>query len=200
MNRTEIIQHIIDHRGYNSYLEVGSFRNENFYRIRIDRKISVDPDPESYADYQMTSDQYFTDNDEKFDIIFIDALHQHDQVWRDIMNSLEHLNRDGVIVLHDCLPKTEKMQIEDFTSHQHEEWTGDVWKAYYKAFSELQYRVQVVDTDYGCGIIDTKMINQDVQSCKVHMEDLKYEDFLRLKREDKLGVISVDEFLSRYRR
>lgn len=199
MNRTEIIQHLIDNRGYKSYLEIGSFRNENFSKIRIEKKISVDPDPDAYANYQMTSDQYFAENKDKFDICFIDGLHQHDQVWRDIRNSLEHLNSEGVIVMHDCLPKNERMQIEDFTSHQHEEWTGDVWKAYYKAYSELQYKVQVVDTDYGCGIIDTKFIYPEGLSWKVHMEDLKYDDFLRLRRDDKYGVISVAEFLERYK-
>lgn len=199
MTRTEIIQHLIDLRGYRSYLEIGSFRNENFMKIIIDKKTSVDPDPDAYANYQMTSDQYFAENKDKFDICFIDGLHQHDQVWRDIRNSLEHLNKDGIIVLHDCLPKNERMQIEDFTSHQHEEWTGDVWKAYYKAYSELQYKVQVVDTDYGCGIIDTKFIYTEGLSWKVHMEDLKYEDFLRLRRDDKYGVISVAEFLERYK-
>lgn len=199
MTRTEIIQHLIDLRGYRSYLEIGSFRNENFMKIIIDKKTSVDPDPDAYANYQMTSDQYFAENKDKFDIYFIDGLHQHDQVWRDIRNSLEHLNKDGIIVLHDCLPKNERMQIEDFTSHQHEEWTGDVWKAYYKAYSELQYKVQVVDTDYGCGIIDTKFIYPEGLSWKVHMEDLKYEDFLRLRRDDKYGVISVAEFLERYK-
>lgn len=199
MNRTEIIQHLIDNRGYKSYLEIGSFRNENFSKIRIEKKISVDPDPDAYANYQMTSDQYFAENKDKFDICFIDGLHQHDQVWRDIRNSLEHLNSEGVIVMHDCLPKNERMQIEDFTSHQHEEWTGDVWKAYYKAYSELQYKVQVVDTDYGCGIIDTKILYPEGLSWKVHMEDLKYDDFLRLRRDDKYGVISVAEFLERYK-
>lgn len=199
MNRTEIIQHLIDIRGYKSYLEIGSFRNENFLKIRIDKKTSVDPDPDAYANYQMTSDKYFAENKDKFDIYFIDGLHQHDQVWRDIRNSLEHLNKDGIIVLHDCLPKNERMQIEDFTSHQHEEWTGDVWKAYYKAYSELQYKVQVVDTDYGCGIIDTKFIYPEGLSWKVNMEDLKYEDFIRLRIDDKYGVISVAEFLERYK-
>jgi len=199
MTRTEIIQHLIDIRGYKSYLEIGSFRNENFIKIRIDKKTSVDPDPDAYANYQMTSDQYFAENKDKFDIYFIDGLHQHDQVWRDIRNSLEHLNNDGIIVLHDCLPKNERMQIEDFKSHQHEEWTGDVWKAYYKAYSELQYKVQVVDTDYGCGIIDTKFLYPEGLSWKVHMEDLTYDDFLRLRRDDKFGVISVAEFLERYK-
>ena len=199
MTRTEVIQRMIDFRGYKSYLEIGSFRNENFDKIRIQKKISVDPDPEAYANYQMTSDQYFAENKDKFDIYFIDGLHQHDQVWRDIRNSLEHLNKDGIIVLHDCLPKNERMQIEDFTSHQHEEWTGDVWKAYYKAYSELQYKVQVVDTDYGCGIIDTKFIYPEGLSWKVNMEDLKYDDFLRLRIDDKYGVISVAEFLERYK-
>lgn len=197
MTRTEIIQRIIDHRGYKSYLEIGSFRNENFYRIRIDRKISVDPDPESYANYQMTSDQYFAESDEKFDIIFIDGLHEHSQVWRDIRNSLEHLNPCGVIVMHDCMPKSEKMQVWDNKSHQHEEWTGDTWKAYYKAYGELSYKVYVVDTDYGCGVIDTSDSYKEDINWKVDMEKLKYEDYLDLINRDAYGVIPVSEYVRR---
>lgn len=39
--------------------------------------------------------------DEKFDFIFIDGLHQRDSVISDMRWSLEHLDRPGMIVLHD---------------------------------------------------------------------------------------------------
>ena len=53
----------------------------------------------------MTSDDFFRDNKEKFDLIFIDGLHETNQVDRDIENSLKFINKGGTILLHDCLPK-----------------------------------------------------------------------------------------------
>jgi len=199
MIRTEVIQRMIDFRGFKTYLEIGSYRNENVKNLKIDRKITVDPDPDAYANYQMTSDQYFDENDEKFDIIFIDGLHEHSQVWRDIRNSLEHLNPNGVIVMHDCMPKSEKMQVWDNKSHQSEEWTGDTWKAYYKAYGELSYKVYVVDTDYGCGVIDTSEKYKEDINWKVDMEELKYEDYLDLINRNAYGVIPVSEYVRRTR-
>ena len=52
----------------------------------------------------MTSDEFFSQNKETFDLIFIDGLHIHEQVLKDIDNSLNVLNENGVILLHDCLP------------------------------------------------------------------------------------------------
>ena len=53
----------------------------------------------------MTSDEYFSKFKDKFDIIFIDGLHHYEQVKKDIFNSLEILNSNGIILMHDCLKK-----------------------------------------------------------------------------------------------
>lgn len=193
MNRYDIIQKFIDERNYDSFLEIGTFRGETFKHIKIEHKVSVDPDPECNATYVMTSDEYFNTHNEKFDIIFIDGLHEHNQVYRDVMNAIAHLNDGGVIVMHDCMPKNEKMQVWDNKSHQHEEWTGDTWKAYYKAFKELNYEVYVVDTDYGCGVIDTRH-NRDIKPVDIDMEKLKYTDYLYFTSTNQYGVIDVKEF------
>ena len=95
--------------------------------------------------------------------------------------------------MHDCMPKNEKMQLWDNKSHQHEEWTGDTWKAYYKAYVESSYEVYVVDTDYGCGVIDTSMIRA-MRPTGVDMEKLKYTDYLYFTSTSQYGVIDVKEF------
>ena len=59
------------------YLEIGVFRNENFDLINCENKISVDPDPESKATFKTTSDEFFSKNKKKFDVIF--GMY-HDQV------------------------------------------------------------------------------------------------------------------------
>ncbi|HVA47661.1 MAG TPA: class I SAM-dependent methyltransferase [Pirellulales bacterium] len=45
-----------------------------------------------------------------FDLVFIDGWLEHEQVYRDVTNSLEVLTANGTIVLHDCNPTTEAMQ------------------------------------------------------------------------------------------
>lgn len=193
MLRTEIIQKFITKRNYKSYLEIGTYRNVNFDKITIDEKVSIDPDPEAKATYQMTSDEFFAVNEDKFDIVFIDGLHEHNQVYKDIQNSLKFLNPNGVIILHDCMPKNEKMQLWDNKSHQFEEWTGDTWKAYYKALNEINYKVYVLDTDYGCGVIDTSHPKPRLANI-VDMEKLTYQDYLNLKEENKYNIVNPNSW------
>lgn len=193
MLRTDIIQKFITKRNYKSYLEIGTYRNVNFDKITIDNKVSIDPDPEAKATYQMTSDEFFAVNQDKFDIVFIDGLHEHNQVYKDIQNSLKFLNPNGVIILHDCMPKNEKMQLWDNKSHQFEEWTGDTWKAYYKALNEINYKVYVLDTDYGCGVIDTIHPKPKLAHI-VDMEELTYQDYLNLKEENKYNIVNPNKW------
>ena len=193
MLRTDIIQKFITKRNYKSYLEIGTYRNVNFDKITIDNKVSIDPDPEAKATYQMTSDEFFAVNRDKFDIVFIDGLHEHNQVYKDIQNSLKFLNPNGVIILHDCMPKNEKMQLWDNKSHQFEEWTGDTWKAYYKALNEINYKVYVLDTDYGCGVIDTSHPKPKLAHI-VDMEELTYQDYLKLKEENKYNIVNPNSW------
>ncbi len=76
--------------------------DELFSKIKIEKKIGVDP--VSGGTIRDTSDNFFKKNNKKFDIIFIDGLHEYDQVKKDINNSLLFLNDNGVIFLHDCMP------------------------------------------------------------------------------------------------
>jgi len=101
-NRQYIIQEIINKKKYNSYLEIGCFKDELFNNIMCNKKVGVDP--VSGGTIRKTSDQFFKDNKENFDCIFIDGLHYYSQVKKDIQNSLKILNPNGIILLHDCLP------------------------------------------------------------------------------------------------
>jgi hypothetical protein len=59
--------------------------------------------------YQMTTDEFFEQNTEKFDIIFIDAYHKYEQVVKDFENSVKCLEDRGIIFLHDTDPYHEHM-------------------------------------------------------------------------------------------
>ena len=186
MNRYDIINQFISDRGYQRYLEIGTKHGDCLTRVNAPVRISVDPDPRSVASYVMTSDEFFDmtkiypsmENAFVPDIIFIDGLHEHNQVWRDIQNALSILDPGGVVILHDCLPTSEKMQ-EYHTESQDALWTGDVWKAFVKARAELPYELYTIDTDFGCGIIDTRVRKRSATaSLPTDMEQMTYKQYV----------------------
>tara|TARA_B110000008_G_C16892450_1_gene533354 strand:+ start:640 stop:1236 length:597 start_codon:yes stop_codon:yes gene_type:complete len=72
----------------NYYNDVISF----FKNEIVDKKIEV---------YRLTSDNFFLNNAYKFDLIYIDGNHLFDFVKKDISNSLNFLNKNGIVVLDD---------------------------------------------------------------------------------------------------
>lgn len=74
----------------------------NWVGVAAEIKHGVDPNVDTT--YRMTSDEFFKNYiKQKYDIVFVDGLHLHEQVYRDIINSLNNLNENGVIVVHDCI-------------------------------------------------------------------------------------------------
>jgi hypothetical protein len=122
-SRDQIIQETINRKEYKSYLEIGCDQNLVFLKIKIEKKIGVDP--VSGGTITDTSDNFFKKNNIRFDIIFIDGLHEYDQVKKDINNSLSFLNDNGVIFLHDCMPRG---FIYQAVPRARSAWNGDVWK------------------------------------------------------------------------
>ena len=51
--------------------------------------------------YKNTSDEFFSNNKEKYDIIYIDGWHEAPQVYKDINNSWNCLNENGIIICDD---------------------------------------------------------------------------------------------------
>lgn len=195
MQRFDIINTLIKKRGLSSYLEIGLDRGQTFNQINAAKKVSVDPAESRYAHakptHLMTSDEFFEQNKDTFDIVFIDGLHHSDQVYRDIKNSLAVLNSGGVVVCHDMNPQEEAQQI---VPRQQTTWTGDCWKALLKFRQEhLPYKVTVVDTDWGVGIIEESDTFDDL----IVKDDLTFKNFVK-NRNQWLNLIPVREFKRRY--
>lgn len=57
----------------------------------------------------ITTNNFFETNEQKFDIIFIDINHNIEQVILDFENSLKILNKYGIILIHDTDPITEEL-------------------------------------------------------------------------------------------
>lgn len=191
MNRTKIIQSLIDKVNAKSYLEIGVDNGINFQTINCNKKIGVDPNTNTIATYHETSDAFFEKNNETFDIIFIDGLHHADQVYKDILNSLKVLNDGGYIVCHDMNPLEESHQEIPFVSGA---WNGDCWKAFVQLRCERSdLQMHVVNADHGCGII-----SKGKQSLlKLSNVPTEYK-FFNIHRKEWLNLISVDEFRKTY--
>lgn len=204
MMRYDIIRHLIEKRGYKSYLEIGVLGNETYNSLpTLDVKHSVDPNGQ--AVFNMTSDEFFASYcKHSYDIIFIDGLHLSEQVTKDIENSLTHLNDGAIIVVHDCLPNHEWEQLRVGLSGK--PWTGDVWKA----FAEIRHthvalKMCVVDTDYGCGLIESpgELFTDSEWASRFHSRVLKPGpewtwEFFQANRKALMNVITVEEFLGRW--
>lgn len=191
MQRTDIINRLIKHFDYKKYLEIGvRFPESNFNKIDIEYKRGIDPNYPNQNVYHMTSDEYFcTDNVENFDIIFIDGLHTDEQVDKDIKNSLNILNDNGTIVLHDCNPPTINHQPSDGS------WNGTVWKSFVKLrCSRTDLEMMVVDADWGCGIV-----RRGKQSLYKNDPQLQLEyEYFNIYRKEILNLISIEQFEKKY--
>lgn len=99
MKRFDVINEFIHKRNFVSYLEIGVRNKQDcFDKIKCLNKTCVDPNKDCEATFTCTSDQFFIENKQHFDIIFIDGLHLSEQVEIDILNSLKHISNDGVII------------------------------------------------------------------------------------------------------
>lgn len=185
MNRSDIINMLIKHCDYKSYLEIGCRKNRNFKYINIKNKVGVDP--RSGGTIRTTSDEFFKNNKEKFDIIFIDGLHHSDQVYRDIDNALKCMTDNGVIVVHDCNPLNYESQLTPYRKSQ-KHWNGDVWKAFLKfRHQRSDLEMFVIDVDEGCGII------KHGEQTLIDQYDVTYDVFEKNKVA-LLNLISEQEF------
>jgi len=196
MQRFDILNLLSSKYGYEDYLEVGSQYLNNFNRIQVKNKTSVEPYPpeefKSQIDYLLTSDDYFEqlDKDVKFDLVFIDGLHHWEQVIKDVENSLDHLKEGGSILCHDCLPTTEREQLRDDPGGS---WMGDVWKAMFvlmKTRPDLE--INIINTDCGCGLI------QRGKQMTVNFDDSDMDwNFYLNNRNRVLSIISPSDFIKK---
>ena len=206
MDHLQIINHLIKTYGLKSYLEIGVYDGGNYNGVCCDDKECCDPcvcDVNVNCDvtYKTTSDEMFEEmpKDKKYDIIFIDGMHDESFVDRDIMNALKHLNEYGFICLHDTFP-TSKEATAKFDTYADDRgtWCGDVFKSVVKlAQTNLDY-CTVNNGDYGLTIIEySDNPNADLRELTTNYE---YDDiFSSWETTTELGKellheISVADF------
>lgn len=193
-DRMNFIQALIDKNNYHSYLEIGVDTGLTFLSIECDEKVGVDPNTNSMATVFTNSDDFFAHipDDKKFDMIFIDGLHEWHQCYRDIINSIHHLSPNGTIVCHDMNPLHEDW-IELFNPNAQGVWTGDV----YKALVELRCTrtdveaALIFDLDMGVGIIRPKQIGKPAIECD--MDTIDYMSWV-INKQYLSGCIPYEVF------
>ena len=149
--RWDLIKYLIDKYKYSEYLEIGCYKNDLFSKVQIKNKTGVDP--VSGGNIKKTSDDFFKENNKKFDIIFIDGLHIYEQVKKDILNSIECLNDNGIILVHDCMPDSlSKQAVPRYKML----WNGDVWKAIVDLRQKENLEIFTCEMDQGIGVVKKK--------------------------------------------
>lgn len=194
MNRWDFINEIIIDNGFSSYLEIGCNNDTCYSQISANIKTGVDP--YKGGNVRCTSDDFFTFNTQIYDVIFINGLHIFDQVMRDIDNSLTFLSSGGIVLIHDCLPSNETMQMVPLSAARAQDnftggWTGDVWKALVEIRQRIDIDVITVNAFCGIGAI-RKRANSNTLSA-TNSESLTWNDFVTHK-DHLLNVYSLQEF------
>lgn len=190
-NHTELLNFLIKKHNLKSYLEIGvNIPENNFDLINCERKRGVDPcfygKNVSPVLIPLTSDEFFRNDDHKFDLIFLDGLHHADQVKRDFENSLKFLNDGGFIVLHDTLPDEEKYTTIPRATKI---WYGDVYQF---AMTLGQYdglAFVTLNMDCGCTVVWV----DESATRKQGASKLDWETY-KQKGKELLNVIEPGEF------
>jgi hypothetical protein len=184
--RWDLLEYLIKKNNYKNYLEIGCDQNQLFSKVIIDNKIGVDP--VSGGNIRKTSDEFFKENNDKFDIVFIDGLHTYEQVKKDILNSVNCLNENGIILVHDCMPDSLGKQAVPRYKMQ---WNGDVWKAIVDLRQKEDLDIYTCEMDQGIGII-TKKKNSSLLSLNKPIHKIKFKDYFDNYKE-YMRVISLAE-------
>jgi len=191
MNRIELIQEVFKKTNFKNYLEIGCHKGLSFLPIKARYKFAVDPQFQipttrklkwlSRVPYNInnkyfeeTSDDFFLKREaqlkkiKQLDVVLIDGLHTYRASLKDVLNSLKYLNKQGMIIMHDCYPpfKAAALPTDNYPSPEEQkgvegwtgQWCGDVWKTIVYLRKSLPDMVDacVIDTDYGLGYVRLK--------------------------------------------
>lgn len=193
--RYELLNFLIRKFKLESYLEIGYQNGICYNNINISNKNAVDPYPNVKTDSTlkiMKSDDFFKINTRKYDIIFIDGLHTYEQVKEDFKNSINILNSDGFIVLHDMNPSSEE-RAKSFNDGG--VWNGDCFKLaidFYNGYHDFEY--MTLDIDQGCMVV---MPSHKIKFDNIKSVENNYQSFDE-KRNEILNLITINDFFKKY--
>lgn len=181
LSRIDIINAFIQNKpvsekSYIKYLEIGCSDNNCFNNVDLPVAQKIGVDPIKGGTHRMTSDVFFKNCTDNFDIIFIDGLHIYEQVQKDIINSLSLLKDDGKIIIHDMIPKKWEMEC---VPRIYNSWNGDVWKIGVELEKSSGIKLKILDCDYGVGIVEKLSSDYRYSSMNNILRNQNFKDFLK---------------------
>lgn len=154
---------------------------------RIAQRRAVEP-----LYFETTSDRFFAEQTELLaasgvDVALIDGLHTHEQTVVDVENTLRWLTPGGLIVMHDCNPKSAAQACPAASCEQSRNhhwgswfWCGDVWKTIvHLRVCRKDLEVSVLDCDFGVGVIRRGQPQTTLDLSPEAVRGLTYEDLAR---------------------
>ena len=146
-----------------AYLEVGVSFGHTFENVMLPFRWGVDPYPmfdvahlpQGVIFSALESDRFFSrlPENQKFDLVFLDGLHEWRQTYRDLINALDHTPDHAIILIDDVVPDDEWSSVPDqalaierkrAAGRVDHRWQGDVFRvvlAIAAHHPELDFRV-----------------------------------------------------------
>jgi hypothetical protein len=179
------------------YLEIGVAYNDVFNSIPLKMENKFGVDPQRGGNFRMTSDEFFkTYNNLKFDVIFIDGMHEYKQCQKDLINSMQSLNSNGIIFCHDFLPRS---FFEEHWPPKQNQCSGNIWKLAVELMNSKNVDFKICNIDSGICILKLK---KNFEYLKIPaLENNNYADFLKsyypllplINSEQALDYIEMDK-------
>ena len=164
------------------YLEIGCNDNSLFDSVYSTDKTGVDPT--LGGTHRLTSDEFFAQNDRKFDLIFVDGLHHYDQIRRDTVNAIQALAPGGWILFHDFLPRNWG---EHHVPRIQDTWTGDGWKVAWELTQTAGADFRIFHIDHGVGALRLNGATPELSDLSEELADAQFSYFVDII--DKLPVV-----------
>jgi hypothetical protein len=218
MDRIKIIKYLLKQKKSKNYLEIGVFNGHVFFKVKSKFKIAVDPEfqfdflrkfgktllnPYNLFNkyFLKTSDLFFSEVapnlllNKKIDIALVDGMHEYHYALRDVENTLNYLDNDGIIIMHDCNPLTEEASIT-FSEWEAKgmtgTWNGDLWKTIVHLRSvRKDINVFVLNCDHGLGIIAKRKPENTLNFSADEINALTYQEF-NANRNEWLNLKNAD--------
>lgn len=173
MKKEQIINNYIKERNVKSYLEIGYDKGYNFNAIKCNRKVCVDiklPHDEIKSKnievVEMPSSQFFKENKEKFDVVFIDGDHRYAGCAEDIINASKI---SKFVIMHDVNPREEKYALDE---RKFAEWYGLCYRVFYDLIA-MGLKVDYHPEDCGLGIIEFNEPINEIIPNNISFEEYK---------------------------
>ena len=185
-----LINDLISDLNYKSYLELGVSVGESWKLISCENKIGVDNNINVANEFDgvihSTTDNYFLNNKDKFDLIYIDALHEKNQVYKDFKNSFNVLNDSGVIIFHDVNPFD--------ISQTHFNSSGDVFELWIELAKT--YKVYIIKNEYDGDSVGIFIKSKNSKFIDIELKDYTYQ-FFSENREDFISYLNYEEIINK---